>query len=98
MATVCIQGGPPQHGKPQLWWGDTIRTTRKRQAGPDGVTDRGVVPERPGNAGGEKGPDFVCACEGDNGRESGASLKSPPEEDEAAPDQAWASLQVKLSG
>ena len=47
---------------------------REGQAGPYGVADRLVVPAKPGNAGGGKGPDFGCACEGDNGRESGASL------------------------
>ena len=32
--------------------------TRERQAGPCGVAERSVVPMKPGNAGGGKGPQF----------------------------------------
>jgi len=31
---------------------------REGQAGPIGVTDRSVVPAKPGNSGGGKGPEF----------------------------------------
>ena len=48
--------------------------TREGQAGPYGVADRPVVPVKPGNAGGGKGPDFGRAWEGNKGPESGASL------------------------
>ena len=74
MATACIQGAPSQHGKPQRVVEGHQPETREGQSGPYGVADRLVVPVMPGNAGGGKGPEFGCACEGDNGRESGASL------------------------
>ena len=48
--------------------------TREGQAGPYGVADRPVVPVRPGNSGGGKGPDFGHAWEGNTSLESGASL------------------------
>ena len=38
--------------------------TREGQAGPYGVADRPVVPVKPGNSGGGKGPDFGRAWEG----------------------------------
>jgi hypothetical protein len=42
---------------------------REGQAGPFGVTDRFVVPKKPGNAGGGKGPEFQISDRGS--RESG---------------------------
>ena len=36
---------------------------REGQAGRTGVAERPVVPLKPGNAGGGKGPDFWCAFE-----------------------------------
>ena len=71
--------------------------TREGQAGPYGVADRLVVPEKPGNAGGGKGPDFGHAWEGNNGRESGASLLPPPEE-RPGDSRNKLGLQVKLPG
>ena len=47
---------------------------REGQAGPYGVADRFVVPEKPGNAGRGKGPDFGYAWEGNKSMESGANL------------------------
>ena len=35
-----------------------VMTTRERQAGPYGVTERLAVLTKPGNAGGGKGPQF----------------------------------------
>ena len=58
LAAACIQGGPPQHGKPQAAvWGHQP-AAREGQAVPLGVAERPVVPEKPGNAGGGKGPWF----------------------------------------
>lgn len=42
--------------------------TREGQTGRFGVADRRVVPMKPGNAGGGKGPDFGHAVEGNKGR------------------------------
>ncbi len=47
-----------QHGKPQGVVGDDQPEAREGQAGPLGVAERSVVPLRPGNAGGGKGPQF----------------------------------------
>src|SRR5437868_14559799 len=48
--TGCNTGSPSgDRGKDQL-------ATRERQAGPCGVAERPVVPMKPGNAGGGKGP------------------------------------------
>jgi hypothetical protein len=41
--------------------------TRKRQAGPSGVTERPVVPRKPGNAGGGKGPQLKGDARSDEG-------------------------------
>ena len=42
--------------------------TRERQAGPYGVTERPVVPMKPGNAGGGKGPQLKGNARSDEGR------------------------------
>src|SRR5581483_12039942 len=55
-----VQGGRTQHGKPQRW-AQAQPDAREGQAGPRGVADRPVVPRKPGNAGGGKGPDFGSA-------------------------------------
>jgi hypothetical protein len=44
---------------------------REGQAGRDGVTERFVVPSKPGNAGGGKGPQFKTDVESSEGREIG---------------------------
>jgi hypothetical protein len=51
-----------QHGKPQRWDG-TQPEAREGQAGPCGVAEGFVVPRKPGNAGGGKGPWFQGADE-----------------------------------
>src|SRR6476661_10895032 len=56
-----------QHGKPQRWDdGVPNRTPARDRPGRRGVTDRFVVPGKPGNAGGGKGPDFGRAVEATN--------------------------------
>src|SRR6266404_5618982 len=52
------QGKRRQHGKPQGVVRDDQPDAREGQAGRPGVAERFVVPLRPGNAGGGKGPRF----------------------------------------
>src|SRR3954471_3132779 len=47
-----------QHGKPQRWEARSQPDSREGQAGPAGVADGFVVPGKPGNSGGGKGPEF----------------------------------------
>src|SRR5258705_9338681 len=47
-----------QHGKPQGVVSDDQPEAREGQAGRPGVAERIVVPLKPGNAGGGKGPQF----------------------------------------
>ena len=50
------RGRQQQHGKPCRWRARAKPESRKGQAGPVRVAERSVLPERPGNAGGGKGP------------------------------------------
>jgi hypothetical protein len=53
--------------KPQRWDdGIPNRTPARDRPGRRGVADRFVVPSKPGNAGGGKGPDFGYAVEATN--------------------------------
>ena len=58
VATACAQGKRTQHGKPQGVVSDDQPEAREGQAGRPGVAERFVVPRKPGNAGGGKGPQF----------------------------------------
>src|ERR1700682_4604640 len=58
VATACTQGKRKQHGKPQGVVRDDQPDAREGQAGRPGVAERFVVPRKPGNAGGGKGPQF----------------------------------------
>jgi hypothetical protein len=51
-----------QHGKPQRREARSQPDSREGQAGPPGVADRLVVPRKPGNSGGGKGPEFKEAA------------------------------------
>ena len=56
---MSTHGRRLQHGKPQsVEARDLQPDAREGQAGPPGVADRPVVPMKPGNAGGGKGPEF----------------------------------------
>jgi hypothetical protein len=56
---MSTQGKLLQHGKPQRWRRVTAnRTPARDRPGRIGVADRPVVPWKPGNAGGGKGPEF----------------------------------------
>src|SRR5271166_654542 len=67
VAAACTQGKRTQHGKPQGVVRDDQPDAREGQAGRIGVAERFVVPLRPGNAGGGKGPQFKT----DTGRGEG---------------------------
>ncbi len=58
VATACTQGKRMQHGKPRGGVSDDQPDAREGQAGRPGVAERFVVPRKPGNAGGGKGPQF----------------------------------------
>ena len=58
LAAACTQGKRAQHGKPLNVVGDDQPDAGDGQAGHFGVADRPVVPTKPGNAGGGKGPWF----------------------------------------
>ena len=58
VAAACTQGKRTQHGKPHGEVRDDQPDAREGQAGRRGVAERSVVPLKPGNAGGGKGPQF----------------------------------------
>src|SRR5882757_6470539 len=58
VAAACTQGKRAQHGKPLGVVGDDQPDAGDGQAGRPGVAERLVVPPKPGNAGGGKGPQF----------------------------------------
>jgi hypothetical protein len=56
VVAACTQGKRAQHGKPLGVVGDGQPDAHEGQAGRSGVAERPVVPSKPGNAGGGKGP------------------------------------------
>ncbi len=58
VATACTQGKRTQHGKPLGVVRDDQPDAREGRSGHLGVAERLVVPKKPGNAGGGKGPQF----------------------------------------
>jgi hypothetical protein len=58
VAAACTQGKRTQHGKPHCVIRDDQPDAREGQAGRSGVAERLVVPLKPDNAGGGKGPWF----------------------------------------
>ena len=64
VATACLQREMARNtGSPSGGRASSQPDAREGQAGPCGVADRLVVPTKPGNAGGGKGPDFGSAGE-----------------------------------
>ena len=57
-------GDPPR-------WSQGQPATREGQAGPGRESERPIVPRKPGNAGGGKGPHFGSVLDVDKSRESG---------------------------
>ena len=81
------RGDPRQHGKPQAVRGSGPQPdAREGQAGPPGVADGLVVPAKPGNAGGGKGPEFKEAVR--KGHESQESGDEPITSDDGSDPQA----------
>jgi len=59
VATACKQTGISRNtGSPKRRWLDHQPDARERQAGLSGVAEGLVVPMKPSNAGGGKGPQF----------------------------------------
>src|SRR3979490_418453 len=58
VAAACAQGKRAQHGKPHGVVRDDQPNAREGQVGRRGVAERFVLPLKPGNAGGGKGPQF----------------------------------------
>src|SRR5580704_1156502 len=52
-----------QHGRPRQVTGVCQADAREGQAGPGGESERSIVPSKPGNAGGGKGPWFKTSVE-----------------------------------
>src|SRR5882762_6469061 len=76
VATACTQGKRTQHGKPRGVLSDEQPDTREGWAGRLGVTERLVVPMKPGNAGGGKGPQFRTDARRSEGQEIGQPINS----------------------
>jgi hypothetical protein len=75
VATACTQGKRTQQGKPDsvVGRGDQPEAG-DGQRGRYGVAERPVVPGKPGNAGGGKGPQFKTGAESGKSWEIGATL------------------------
>ena len=58
VAAACTQGKRTQHGKPHCVARDGQPDAREGQAGRAGVAERPILPLKPGNSGGGKGPQF----------------------------------------
>ena len=59
VATACMHGIVAEHGKPDTAEGRDLQPdAREGQARPGWVTERLIVPMKPGNAGGGKEPQF----------------------------------------
>ena len=56
-------------GSPWAWSGMTNQTPARERLGAHGVAERLVVPRKPGNAGGGKGPQFKTDAGRGEGRE-----------------------------
>lgn len=71
VVTACTQGKRTQHGKPCGVVSDDQPDAREGQAGRCRVAERLVVPGKPGNAGGGKGPQFKINAISGKGQEIG---------------------------
>jgi hypothetical protein len=76
VATACTQGKRTQHGKPLGVVSDDQPDAREGQAGRQGVAERLVVPRKPGNSGGGKGPQFKINAISGKGQEIGQPINS----------------------
>src|SRR5471030_1721773 len=76
VVTACTQGKRTQHGKPLGVGRDAQPNARERWFGRLGVAERPVVPRKPGNAGGGKGPQFKINARRGEGLEIGKPINS----------------------
>src|SRR3974377_1062034 len=67
VVAACTHGKRAQHGKPLGVIRDNQPDAREGQARRPGVAERPVVPMKPGNAGGGKGPQFKTNARGKKG-------------------------------
>jgi hypothetical protein len=68
MATACTHRRPDATREaPAVNRGKDQLATRERQAGPFGVAERSVLPKRPGNSGGGKGPQLKTDARSNEG-------------------------------
>src|SRR5450755_3023361 len=58
VAAACTSGKRTQHGKPHSALSDEQPDAREGRSGRCGLTERPVLPMKPGNAGGGKEPQF----------------------------------------
>ncbi len=78
MATACQHREIERNtGSPSGGRRDFQPDAREGQAGPPGVSERLIVPRKPGNAGGGKGPQFKVGVRSSDSREIGVSLVPP---------------------
>ncbi len=68
---------PWQHGRSHPVSGDGQRVSREGRTGPGGKSEGPVLPSKPGNAGGGKGPWFQSDARRSKGKEIGVSLTTP---------------------
>ena len=75
VATACTQGKRTQHGKPDNVVGRSDQPEAgDGQKGRYGVAERPVLPRKPGNAGGGKGPQFKMGTGSSEVQEIGVTL------------------------
>jgi hypothetical protein len=77
VAAACTQGKRTKHGKPQSAVSDDQPEAREGQAGRLGVAERFVVPLKPDNAGGGKGPQFKTDAIRGEGHGDWLNLSTP---------------------
>src|SRR6266403_1730640 len=77
VAAACTQGKRTQHGKPHGAVSDDQPSAREGQVGCHGVAERFVVPLKPGNAGGGKGPQFKTDATSGEGFGDWGNLSTP---------------------
>src|SRR2546426_4116670 len=68
---MFAQGDRTQHGRSSVEGCVTQLDAREGQARPPGESERFIVPSKPGNAGGGKGPPFKVNVGSGDSRESG---------------------------
>jgi hypothetical protein len=76
MAAACTQGKRTQHGKPHHVLRDEQPDACEGWDGRDGVAERPVVPWKPSNVGGGKGPWFKANAASGEGQGIGKPINS----------------------